>query len=64
MNWEYRTARFETHGMSGGILEPEEFDAVLNQLGQDGWELVSVFETIHRGGTTRFVFATFKRPSR
>lgn len=61
-NWEYQSVRVETSGMSGGILEVESFDAILNDLGRSGWELVSVFTTIHRGGTTRFVVATFKRP--
>lgn len=59
--WEYQSVRVETHGISGGILETDEFDALLNQMGSEGWELVGVFTTIHRGGTTRFVIATFKR---
>ena len=61
MKWQYKSVRVETHGMAGGILEVEEFDRLLNQLGQQGWELVAVFDTNYNQGGTRFVLATFKR---
>lgn len=60
--WQYKSVRFETHGFSGGILETEEFDFVLNEMGEQGWELVTVFTTSHKQGTTRYVVATFKCP--
>jgi len=37
--WEYRTIKVETKGVMGGILDTSSFDALLNQLGSDGWEL-------------------------
>jgi hypothetical protein len=61
MKWEYKSIRFETHGFRGGILETAEFDRVLNEMGQQGWELVIVFDTNDASGSTRFVIATFKR---
>lgn len=49
--WEYKVA--EIRG------RPERIDAMLNEIGNDGWELVSVNQT-YTG--SRFVFI-FKRPA-
>jgi hypothetical protein len=61
VTWEYKSIRFQTRGMAGGILEAEELDHALNELGQQGWELGTVFDTNTSHGGTRFVLATFKR---
>jgi hypothetical protein len=45
-------------------LDGEAFNNKLNELGGQGWELVSVFDTNMGHGTTRDVVAVFKRPSR
>jgi hypothetical protein len=54
--WEYRVEDF------GGIIksEPkrEDFEALLNSWGQDGWEIVSAF---YHTGTTRLRIIA-KRP--
>jgi Domain of unknown function (DUF4177) len=60
--WEYRTVKFDAKGFLGGVVDTQTLDAQLNQLGEQGWELVSVFDTnmmIH--GTTREIVATLKR---
>ncbi len=60
--WEYKTVKMEAGGLMGGIVDTDKFDALLNQLGMQGWNLVSVFDTnmaVH--GTTREVVAVFKR---
>lgn len=62
MRWEYRTIHFEPGGFLGGKLDFEAFDARLNQLGSEGWELVGTFDTNQGQGATRYVVATFKRP--
>lgn len=59
--WEYKSVKFETKGFMGGILEINDFDNKLNELGQQGWELVSSFTTNQGQGFTRDVIGTFKR---
>jgi hypothetical protein len=39
-----------------------EVDAALTRLGQDGWELVSMFDTNVNTGTSFELVAIFKRP--
>lgn len=61
VQWEYRTVSLNTTGLMGGKLDAEEFDRMLNDLGRDRWELVDTFDTSLGAGTTRAVFAIFKR---
>jgi hypothetical protein len=64
MKWEYLTVKFATSGwFLGGILDGQKFNDRLNQLGAQGWELVSVFDTNMAEGQTRDVVAVLKRPS-
>jgi hypothetical protein len=60
--WEYKTVRTQTKGFLGGVLDEIQFDQILNELGYDGWELVSAFTTNKGQGTTRDVIAVLKRP--
>jgi hypothetical protein len=60
--WEYRTLRLATGGFLGGKLDEDAFDGKLNELGQQGWELVAAFDTSQGSGQTRDVVAVFKRP--
>lgn len=61
--WEYKTVKFEAKGFLGGVADDEALDAALNALGEQGWELVSVFDTnMLMNGTTREIVATMKRP--
>lgn len=46
----------------GGKLDQSEFDGKLNQLGRDGWEVVSVFDTNMMDGMSREIIAVLKRP--
>lgn len=48
----------------GGKLDGNAFTEKLNELGAEGWELVSVFDTNMGHGQTRDVVAVFKRPGR
>lgn len=60
--WEYKTIKFDAKGFLGGVVDVETLDHELNQLGQLGRELVSIFDTnmvVH--GTTREIVATLKR---
>jgi hypothetical protein len=60
--WEYKTIKVEAKGMLGGVVDTSAFDVLLNQLGLQGWNLVSVFDTnmvVH--GASREIVAVFKR---
>ena len=46
----------------GGTLDQNEFDGKLNELGRDGWEVVSVFDTNMMDGMSREIIAVLKRP--
>jgi Domain of unknown function (DUF4177) len=64
MKWEYLTVKFSTSGVfSSGQLDGEAFNEKLNELGEQGWELVSVFGTNLPEGMTRDVVAILKRPT-
>lgn len=60
--WEYKTIKVMTGGFMGGKLDESELEHELNRYGQDGWEVVSCFDTSYGQGTTREVIVVFKRP--
>jgi len=60
--WEYKTVKFATSRFSGGKIDINKFNSILNEHGRDGWELVSCFDTNQSYGASRFVIAVFKRP--
>jgi len=45
----------------GGNLDSNAFSQRLNDRGEEGWELVSIFDTHLHNGNTRDVVAVFKR---
>jgi len=59
--WEYRTVLFQPHWQVAN-LDATELDTQLNQLGNDGWELVSTTSTSIGAGLTRDLVLVFKRP--
>jgi len=59
--WEYKTVKFVPGGFFGGKLDTEEFNIELDKLGNDGWELVSCFDTSQHEGSSREVITVFKR---
>ena len=61
MKWEYKTIKLATTGFNGGKLDEHELDEYMNQLGEQGWELVSAFGTNQGAGATRDVVAVFKK---
>ena len=65
MRWEYHTEVFEPDMgffSMGGKIEPEQINARLNELGDQGWELTSCFDTSYAQGATRRVVCILKRP--
>jgi hypothetical protein len=59
--WEYKSLKFEVKGFFGGVLDTEQFDSVANKHGQEGWELVSCFDTNYAQGGSRYIIAVFKK---
>jgi hypothetical protein len=60
--WDYNTVVFEQGWFSSGRLDGAKFQAKLETMGAEGWELVSVFDTNRHEGSTLQVVAVFKRP--
>ena len=59
--WEYTSFKVETKGFAGGILDIENYNSKLNELGEQGWELVSCISTNAGYGATREIISVFKR---
>ena len=66
MKWEYKTIKTiktDTTGLVvGGKFDQNSFEQILNGFGEQGWELVSAFDTNMEGGKSRHVVAVLKRP--
>ena len=64
MKWEYKTLSLDIQGGWTGVpkVEPAKIDAALDELGRDGWELVSAFDTNRGHGASCHAVAIFKRP--
>ena len=63
MKWEYKVIKIDTKGFFlGGEFDQNSFEQILNELGEQGWELVSAFDTNVEGGKSRHVVAMLKRP--
>lgn len=62
MKWQYKTIKLAARGFLGGKFEAGQLDAYMNELGRDGWELVTGFDTNMAYGETRDVVVIFKRP--
>ncbi len=62
--WEYKTISSSAGNWAGlkGSWKPQKFDELLNELGRDGWELISIYQDRAHRGTTQSLSATFKRP--
>ena len=63
MKWEYQTLKLRATGLMGGKFDAAQLDRAMNDLGQQGWELVTAFDTNEAYGSTRDVVVLFKRPA-
>ncbi len=61
MKWEYKTIKLKTAGRLGGKLDEAELDRLMNDLGDQGWELAAAFDTNQQAGTTKDAVIIFKR---
>ena len=62
VQWEYRTVKVDVAGWLTPKLETHVFDAQLDELGREGWELVNVMDLNMGHGASFALVAVFKRP--
>jgi len=62
MRWEYKTIKLATFGVAGGKLDEKKLDTMMNELGDQGWEIAAAFDTNQQAGMTRDAVVVFKRP--
>lgn len=64
MTWEYKVIRWPYHDFYwDGGEESDEAETLMNQLGKDGWELVSVLDAGQNDNASlpKVIAAIFKR---
>jgi hypothetical protein len=61
--WEYATVKVRAKGFWGGEVNEIEIDALLNRMGEDGWELATTAAANGSYGITKYLVFTFKRPA-
>lgn len=59
--YEYKTLMTDAKGFLGGKVDSDRFEDELNNLGLQGWELVSTVATAQSYGNTRWIISVFKR---
>lgn len=58
--FEYKTLKIEPKGFWGTKLDAEEIDKILNELGRQGWEMITMQDLAVHGNSWTFHY-TFKR---
>ena len=59
--FEYKVVTYDTKGFWGGTVEVRQIEEQLNQLGNDGWEMVSCTSTNQSDGASKSIVCIFKR---
>lgn len=59
--FEYKVVVYDTKGFWGGKVEVQQIENQLNQLGNDGWEMVSCTSTNQSYGSSKSIVCIFKR---
>ncbi|WP_046214343.1 DUF4177 domain-containing protein [Paenibacillus wulumuqiensis] len=59
--WEYKTLKLPAAGFINGRVDSHLLQEELNNLGFDGWELVSSFDTSISQGDLGEIVLIFKR---
>ncbi|NLM60535.1 MAG: DUF4177 domain-containing protein [Clostridiales bacterium] len=59
--FEYKTLFTDAKGAFGGKVDRHAFEKELNDLGAQGWELVSAVPSAQSYGSTRWIICIFKR---
>ena len=62
MKWIYKTIKYSPTGwFTGGRVDEHQLDGILNEAGQDGWELVSGFNVTQAYGSSKSIVFIFKK---
>ena len=59
--FEYKVVTYDTKGFWGGTVEVHQIENQLNQLGNDGWEMVGCTSTNQSYGSSKSIVCVFKR---
>jgi hypothetical protein len=59
--FEYKVVTYDPHGFFGGNVKDYQIENQLNQLGNDGWELVGCTSSNQSYGATKSIVCIFKR---
>lgn len=59
--FEYQTVTIRPTGTWSSKFDTVEIDHILNEMGQEGWELVSMEDKNFGYGSTECFYYTFKR---
>ncbi|AQG78141.1 DUF4177 domain-containing protein [Spirosoma montaniterrae] len=59
--FEYRIIDITAKGWLGGKVDAQDLTDKLNEMGREGWEVVSVVDTEVYGGGSRGLLVTLKR---
>jgi hypothetical protein len=60
--FEYKVEKIDARGFWSSKIEPAEMQDLLNNQGQEGWDLITAFDTSKHEGSTSGAFLIFKRP--
>jgi hypothetical protein len=58
--FEYKVVTYDPHGFFGGNVKEYQIANRLNQLGNDGWELVGCTSSNQSYGATKSIVCIFK----
>lgn len=61
MEWEYYTLKMKVAGFWGAKIDTQLIDGTLNELGREGWELVSLIPVTQAYGIVKELVMVFKR---
>jgi hypothetical protein len=59
--FEYKVFAIDTKGFWGGRVEIDQIENQLNQLGNEGWEMVSCTSTNQSYGASKSIVCILKR---
>ena len=59
--YEYKVITYDTKGFWGGYVEIQKIEDQFNQLGNDGWEMVTSTSTNQSYGSSKSIVFVFKR---
>jgi hypothetical protein len=60
--WEYQTVQLDVEGFFRPHVDEDSVSHLLNQLGAQGWELVTAFDLNRGHGRSTEIVAMLKRP--